>query len=67
MKRKKSEGVVLGHPKGKKNSHHKLDGKEAAVRKMLAEGYTKVLISQQLGVSVSTLYSFLKEKGIKTL
>ena len=67
LKRKKSEGVVLGHPKGKKNSHHKLDGKKAAVRKMLAEGYTKVLISQQLGVSVSTLYSFLKEKGIKTL
>ena len=67
LKRKKSEGVVLGHPKGKKNSHHKLDGIEAAVRKMLAEGYTKVLISQQLGVSVSTLYLFLKEKGIKTL
>ena len=67
LKRKKSEGVVLGHPKGKKNSHHKLDGKEAAVRKMLAEGYSKVLISQQLGVSVSTLYLFLKEKGIKTL
>ena len=67
LKRKKSEGVVLGHPKGKKNSHHKLDGKEAAVRKMIAEGYTKVLISQQLGVSVSTLYLFLKEKGIKTL
>ncbi|MDY4525615.1 MAG: master DNA invertase Mpi family serine-type recombinase [Treponema sp.] len=66
LKRKKSEGVVLGHPKGKKNSHHKLDGKEAAVRKMLTEGYTKVLISQQLGVSVSTLYLFLKEKGIKT-
>ena len=64
LKRKKSEGVVLGHPKGMKNSHHKLDGKETAVRKMLAEGYTKVLISQQLGVSVSTLYLFLREKGI---
>lgn len=67
LKRKKSEGVVLGHPKGKKNSHHKLDGKETTVRRMLAEGYTKVLISQQLGVSVSTLYSFLKEKGFKPL
>ena len=67
LKRKKSEGVVLGHPKGMKNSRHKLDGKEFAVRKMLAEGYTKTLISQQLGVSVSTLYLFLKEKGIKTL
>ena len=64
LKRKKSEVVVLGHPKGMKNSHHKLDGKETAVRKMLAEGYTKVLISQQLGVSVSTLYLFLREKGI---
>ncbi|MDY4831024.1 MAG: master DNA invertase Mpi family serine-type recombinase, partial [Treponema sp.] len=60
LKRKKSEGVVLGHPNGNKNGHHKLDVKETAVRKMLAEGYTKVLISQQLGVSVSTLYLFLK-------
>ena len=65
LKRKKSEGVVLGHPKGKKNSHHKFDGKESSVRKMLAEGYSKTLISQQLGVSTSTLYLFLKEKGIR--
>lgn len=56
--------MVLGHPKGKKNSHHKLDGKEDAIRKMLAEKYTKMLISKQLGVSVSTLYLFMKEKGI---
>ena len=64
LKRKKAEGVVLGHPKGKKNSHHKLDGKEDEIRKMLAEKYTKTLISKQLGVSVSTLYLFMKEKGI---
>lgn len=64
LKRKKAEGVVLGHPKGKKNSHHKLDGKEDTIRKMLAEKYTKTLISKQLGVSVSTLYLSLKEKGI---
>ena len=64
LKRKKAEGVVLGHPKGKKNSHHKLDGKEDTIRKMLAEKYTKTLISKQLGVSVSTFYLSLKEKGI---
>ena len=41
LKRKKSEGVVLGHPKGKKNSHHKLDGKEALSEKCLLKDTQK--------------------------
>ena len=64
LKRKKAEGVVLGHPKGKKNSHHKLDGCEYRIRMMLFEGRSKVYMSRELGVSVSTLYAFMKEKGI---
>ena len=64
LKRKKSEGVTLGHPKGKKNTHHKLDGCEYKIRMMLHEGYSKVFICKQLGVSVSTLYAYLKEKKI---
>ncbi len=65
LRRKKAEGVVLGHPKGKKNSHHKLDDKEFKIRLMLHEGCTKSYISKQLGVCTSTLYLYLKEKGIK--
>lgn len=64
LKRKKSEGIVLGHPKGKKNSRHKLDGCEYKIRMWLHEGYSKVFICKQLNVSPSTLYAFLKEKGI---
>ena len=60
LKRKKAEGVVLGRPKGKQNSHKKLDGFEYKIRKMLREGVSKTSISKQLGVSESTLYHYLK-------
>ena len=66
LRRKKSEGVVLGHPKGKKNSIHKLDGKEEFIKKMLTEGFTKKIIAQKLKVSVSTLYLFIRDKKIET-
>lgn len=64
LKRKKAEGVKLGRPKGKKNSHYKLDGCEYKIRLMLREGYPRVFISKQLGVSASTLYLFMKKKKI---
>lgn len=64
LKRKKAEGVKLGRPKGKKNSHYKLDGCEYKIRLMLREGYPRVFISKQLGVSTSTLYLFMKKKKI---
>ena len=65
LRRKKSEGVILGHPKGKKNSHKKLTGQENQIRLMLDEGYPKTLIAKQLGVCLSTLYNFMKENDIK--
>ncbi|MCR5188031.1 MAG: master DNA invertase Mpi family serine-type recombinase [Treponema sp.] len=64
LKRKKAEGVILGRPKGRKNSHYKLDGCEFKIRQMLHDGYSKRLISKQLGVSESTLYLYLKKKKI---
>ena len=64
LKRKKAEGVVLGRPKGKKNSRYKLSGCENQIRSMLKEGYPKSLISKQLHVSPSTLYLFMKNKKI---
>ena len=65
LRRKKAEGVILGHPKGKKNSRHKLSGCEYKIRLMLHEGYPKTLICKQLNVCPSTLYLYLKEKNIK--
>ena len=65
LQRKKSEGLILGRPKGKKNSHYKLDGCECMSVSMLNKGYTKKSISEHLGVSISTLYQFMKDKKIE--
>lgn len=64
LKRKKAEGVKLGRPKGKLNSRYKLTGCEGKIISMLNEGYPKNLISKQLNVSPSTLYLYMKKKGI---
>ena len=64
LRRRKADGIKLGRPKGKKNSHYKLSGCDKKIRMMLKEGYPKTLISKQLNVSTSTLYSYMKHKGI---
>lgn len=64
LKRKKAEGVVLGHPKGLKNSNYKLKGKKEIIEKMLNDGYTKLYICQYLNVSNGTLYKYLKQMNI---
>lgn len=64
LRRKKAEGVILGRPQGRRNTVCKLSGCEDTIRQMLLEGNTKVYISRHLGVSESTLYSYIKEKRI---
>lgn len=64
LKRKKKEGVVLGRPKGSKSKKYKLSGKEDEIKKMLNQGIPKTRIIAELGVSSSTLYSFMKREGI---
>lgn len=64
LRRKKAEGVVLGRPKGKKNKTHKLSHCENIIKELLLQGHTKVYISQKLGVSQSTLYTYIKKKRI---
>lgn len=59
--RKKAEGGVLGHPKGKRNSHVKLTGREEEIRRLLSFGYSKKQISKELKVCPATLYNFLKD------
>ena len=64
LKRKKAEGVILGHPQGQKNSHKKLTGCDNQIKYMLSQGYTKDYISHQLDVCQSTLYAYMKENHI---
>lgn len=59
LARKKSEGMVLGRPKGSKNKKKKLDGKLEMISRMLDRGVTKTLISRKLKVSRNTLYLYL--------
>lgn len=59
LARKKAEGMVLGRPKGSKNTKRKLDGKEGNILRMLESGMTKVQIAKQLKISRNTLYLFL--------
>lgn len=65
LRRKKADGIKLGRPKGKKNSHYKLSDYDKKIKIMLKEGYPKTLISKQLNVSTSTLYNYLKRKKIQ--
>ncbi len=60
LRRKKSEGVVLGRPLGRKSSHYKLSGMEETIIFMLNQGFSKTFIAEKLGVSPSTLYAFMR-------
>ena len=64
LRRRKKEGVVLGHPKGKSNTKYKLSGTEDEIRKMLDDGFTKTCICDYYHVSSSTLYSFMRRQKI---
>lgn len=57
----RSDGKVLGRPKGRKSSVYKLSGKEKQINELLAEGYSKVEIAKRLGITRTTLYSFLNK------
>lgn len=64
LRRKKAEGVKLGRPKGKKNSHYKLSGEADNIRKMLQRGESKAEICRHYNVCGQTLYNFMKKEGI---
>ena len=64
LRRKKSEGVVLGRPRGKLNSRYKLSPYESQIIDMLSCGYSKKYISSTFNVNTQTLTNFLKRRGI---
>lgn len=64
LARKKSEGVILGRPKGRKSSRVKLTGKEERIKILLNRGYSKSYIARLLKVHRITLGKFILEKNL---
>ena len=62
LARKKAEGVILGRPKGRKNSpdKYKLSGKETLISELLKEGVSKRTIAKICKVDRNTLARFIK-------
>ncbi|MDR2978410.1 MAG: master DNA invertase Mpi family serine-type recombinase [Rickettsiales bacterium] len=65
LARKKAEGVKLGRPVGSKSKVRKLFGKEALIQEMLEKKTPKSIIATKLKVQRQTLYTFIKEMGLK--
>ena len=64
LARRKSEGVILGRPRGKKSSHVKLSGHEKEIRELLDKKISKSAIGRILGVNRMTVDAFLKERMV---
>ncbi|MDR2717396.1 MAG: master DNA invertase Mpi family serine-type recombinase [Treponema sp.] len=62
LARKRSEGVVLGRPFGKKPSKVKLTGHEKEIQKLLDKHTSKSAIGRILGVDRMTVAKFMKER-----
>ncbi len=59
LARKKTEGIILGRPKGRKSIKTKLTGKEENITKLLNEGVKKTKVCRLLKISRNTLYRFI--------
>lgn len=59
LARKKAEGIILGHPKGIKNTKTKLRGHEDKIIQMYKENYTQVSIARRFHVAPITIHRFL--------
>lgn len=65
LARKRSEGVVLGRPKGKKASHTKLTGKEDTIRELLSQNVPKSQIAKIFKVNRDTVTKFIKDNSLE--
>ncbi|MDR2731564.1 MAG: master DNA invertase Mpi family serine-type recombinase [Treponema sp.] len=62
LARKRSEGVILGRPFGRKSSHVKLSGHEKEIQTLLEKHTSKSAIGRIFGVNRMTVDSFLKNR-----
>lgn len=61
LARKRAEGVILGHPKGVKNSHTKLSGHEEAICIMRRSGLSYPAIAKCFHVHPVTINRFFRQ------
>ena len=64
LERKKSEGMILGRPKGKTSETSKLDGAELGTTIMLMQGISINRIAKLYGVHRNTVKLFIKKKKL---
>lgn len=64
LARKKAEGCVLGRPKGRRSSTHKLSGYEIEISRLLKMRVTKTDIARAYGVHRSTISKFILDNRI---
>lgn len=64
LARKKSEGVVLGRPKGRKSTKVKLSGKENTIKDLLDQGVSKTQIARIFKVDRMTVYNFIEREHL---
>jgi DNA invertase Pin-like site-specific DNA recombinase len=62
LKRKKSEGVTLGRPVGRKSTKVKLSGKEAVIQELLNQNVSVTEIARIFKVHRNTVSKFIRER-----
>lgn len=62
LARKRSEGVILGRPRGSKSSHVKLSGHEETIKTLLEKKVSKTGIAKIFGVNRMTVDAFIRER-----
>ena len=63
LARLKAEGKKLGRQNGSKNKKHIIDGKEKKIFNLLNTHVPKAEVARQTGISLPTLYTFLKKNN----
>lgn len=64
LARKKSEGIVLGRPKGRKSNKVKLSGKEEVISELLKQGVPKSTIAKIFKVNRNTVAKFITDNNL---
>ena len=62
LARKRSEGVVLGRPRGRKSTRVKLSGKEEIIKDLRENGVTISEIARIYKVNRNTVSSFIRDR-----
>lgn len=64
LERRRAQGVILGRPRGTKNTRSKLDGAELCVSVMLLAGTNPNKMARLFGTHRSTVLRFIKRRGL---